>query len=165
MRLKTKEIVFTAVFIAVVMVTTTFTSIPITGKGYLNAGDVVVMGLATITPLPIAMVVGGIGSALADAAVPGAQIYILGTLVIKMIEAATAHLLYRHLPKPFNQFVPFILGATLMVILYGFYEYILTGNLNSILYTMVLNIPQGLFGAALAIVLTPILQKIKRYVI
>lgn len=164
MRIKTKDLALIAVMIALVTVVTVFTKIPLMySKGYFNIGDALVMSFSTLIPVPLGTVVGGIGSALADG-VTGYYHYLPGTLVIKAVEAAVTAILYKKLPKPLNNYLPFLIGATLMVLLYGVYDYLLTGSINSIWISVSLNAPQGIACAIIAIILTPILQRVKRYI-
>lgn len=164
--MKTKHIVLTGVLMALVCVATMILSMPLpTDRGYLNLGDSLVMSFATVLPAPLGMLVGGLGSALADVLMPNALIYAPGTFVIKALEAGIVYITYKKLPKPLKSFLPFILGGLFMISMYSLYEYlIITGNIKSIPLTFVANLPQGIASAIIAGAITPALQRIKKYI-
>ena len=82
--MKVKQIALISVFIAGVALLTMGSSINIF-QGYLNFGDVLVMGMGFVLGLPYALL-GGVGAALADLLLGYGQ-YAIFTLIIKGIEA------------------------------------------------------------------------------
>ena len=85
MGLSTKKIVLGGLFMALIIVTTVFTKIPLP-KGYFNLGDVFVMLSAVFLGKYYGFLVGGIGSAMADIYL-ASYIYAPVTLVVKGLEA------------------------------------------------------------------------------
>lgn len=85
--MKIKNLVLTALFAALIFVTTSYTyylmPISLPGGGYMHLGDSVLMFAALILPIPYAAVAAAIGGALADVMVPGALIWAPFTFVIK----------------------------------------------------------------------------------
>ncbi len=80
-----KNIVLTALFAAIIAVTTAYIlHIPIgTNGGYIHVGDCFIYLAACFLPLPYAMLAGAIGGGLAD--LMTAPIWILPTVIIKAI--------------------------------------------------------------------------------
>ena len=74
-----------SIFLAMITLVTMYGMVPIVW-GYLNLGDAMIMLSATILPISLAGLVGGIASALADL-LGGYSQYALFTLVIKGLEA------------------------------------------------------------------------------
>lgn len=162
--MKTKNLVLIAVLMALVTATTMFAMPLPSGRGYLNLGDGLVMSFATILPLGAGMLVGGLGSALSDLLL-GYAIYAPGTLVIKAVEALIVYFIYKHSSKTIRSFLPFILGASWMIVMYSVYEFlVITGNINSIPIAFVGNLPQAIGSIILAIILTPVFDRLKKYI-
>lgn len=93
--MKTKKLVFTGIFIALVFVTTWWAKFPISaGWGYIHFGDLSVM-LAGMLLGPVAgAVAAAFGSALADYA-GGYVHYMLGTFLVKGVLAFAVGLAYK----------------------------------------------------------------------
>jgi len=77
-----RNIIYTALFAAVICVAIMAVKFPIPGRGYYHAGDAFIYLAAVCLPLPYAMIAAAIGGALADLFL-GFHIYILPTFVIK----------------------------------------------------------------------------------
>ncbi|MEL7609955.1 MAG: ECF transporter S component [Bacillota bacterium] len=112
---------------ALIVVLTIFVSIPIPGVmgAYLNAGDVGVYLTAYLLGGPLAALVGGVGSALADLII-GSAIYAPATLLIKAATAFTAALLFRRFSGWKQLIAPFVAGLV-MCAGYFLYECLLYG--------------------------------------
>ncbi len=79
-----KNIITTALFAAIITVSTTFLHIPIgTNGGYIHLGDCFIYLAACFLPLPYAMLAGAIGGGLAD--LIAAPMWILPTVIIKSL--------------------------------------------------------------------------------
>lgn len=84
---KTKTLVMTALFAAIIFLVTR-TNIP-TGIGahVIHVGDSMIYLAACILPMPYAMAAGAIGAGLSDAMTPGGMIWVIPTMVIKPLLA------------------------------------------------------------------------------
>ena len=82
---KTRTLVMTALFAAMVFVATRI-NIP-TGIGghIVHVGDSMIYLAACILPMPYTMAAGAIGAALSDALTPGCMVYVIPTLIIKAV--------------------------------------------------------------------------------
>ncbi|MEG0614945.1 MAG: TIGR04002 family protein [Oscillospiraceae bacterium] len=87
---KTKTLVFTALFAAMICVMT-MVHIP-SGNGYVHAGDGIIYIAACILPFPFGIFAGGIGGAMSDL-FSGYAIYIIPTLIVKSLNAGCFYLL------------------------------------------------------------------------
>ena len=79
------NLVFAALFAALIFVLTKFVSIP-TGIGYVHLGDAAIYLAAAFLPTPYAMAAAGIGGAMSDL-VGGYFVYIPVTFIIKALLA------------------------------------------------------------------------------
>ncbi|MGL4346256.1 MAG: TIGR04002 family protein [Cellulosilyticaceae bacterium] len=80
---KTRLIVMTAMFAALVFVVTRM-SIPLgINNRIIHVGDAVIYLAACILPMPYAMLSGAIGAGLADFMTPGCMIWVIPTMIIK----------------------------------------------------------------------------------
>lgn len=82
MKLSTKTLCMNAIFIALTFVVTRFIQIPIP-LGYFNIGNAVILFACILMPSPSGILIGGLGSALAD--LTSYPVYTLPTLVIKCL--------------------------------------------------------------------------------
>ncbi|MDV4152779.1 TIGR04002 family protein [Clostridium sp. AL.422] len=82
---KTRQIVITALFVAIICITTFVFHIP-TGfnGGYIHLGDTFIYIAASLLPTPYAMVAAGLGAGLSDA-LSGGMLWIIPTMIIKPI--------------------------------------------------------------------------------
>lgn len=81
--IRAKYIAVTAMFAALITVTTAFIKIP-APLGYMHAGDAAVYLAACILPAPLGFIAAGIGGALADV-LSGYAVWAIPTLLIKML--------------------------------------------------------------------------------
>jgi len=112
---KVRTLVTAAVFIALTFAVTRFTAIPIPAtKGFFNLGEVVIYVAAIALGPMVGMLVGGIGSALAD--VVAAPLFAPFTLVIKGIEGYVVGRLAGETSR--SRFRAAIIGGACMVLGY-----------------------------------------------
>lgn len=81
---KTRDITLTALFGAVVFVTTRYVQLPLPSGGYVHIGDAFIYLCACILGTPYAIAAGIIGASLSDLT-SGFTVYITATVVIKSI--------------------------------------------------------------------------------
>ncbi len=160
---KTKRIVLSSIFAALVCVATYIIKIPFSSQGYFNLGDCVVILCGWILMPSYAFLSAGIGSALADI-FSGYIIYALPTLIIKGLMAVLAHYIYKLLSSRTNTIIARCIsglsGELVMVLGYFIFEIFLYGPISA-----ALNIPgsafQGIVGFILSMVLINIFKKNK----
>lgn len=83
--IKTRNLVITALFAALIYVITAFLHIP-TGfnGGYIHLGDILIYLSAVLLPTPYAMISAAIGAGLSDA-LSGGMLWVLPTIIIKPV--------------------------------------------------------------------------------
>lgn len=82
MKITTKDLSLTAVFMALIFAVTRFIQIPIP-LGYFNVGNTVIMIACLLIPSPYGIIAASLGSALAD--LTSFPAYTLPTLIIKLV--------------------------------------------------------------------------------
>lgn len=142
----------------------TMIAIPVTGIGYLNAGDsIVILSAWFLGPLYGAFSA-AFGSMLSDIFL-GYGIYAPATFIIKGIMAIVFSLLYKILSKK-NNILAFIISAIIaeiiMVFGYFIHAFLILGESWGATATIYANSFQGLFGIIASSVLASVLRKIKR---
>ena len=166
--MKSKSIAVYALMSALVMVATFAIRIPMVATdGYLNLGDGIILfcGVA-FGPIP-GLIVGGIGSALADM-IAGYAHWILPTFLIKGAEGALAGLLFHFLRKGSkNRFlyagIATVPSAVLMVVGYFFASWIMKGSAAVAFTSVPGNAIQGAVGIALCYLLLFNTSRIKTF--
>ncbi len=158
---KTKQVVLSALFAAMVFVCTRFTQIPIFGgQGYVHIGDAFVFLSAAMLPAPFAMAASAIGAGLADFT-SGYTIYVLPTAIIKAL-MALAFLGNKNIKiLSVRSIISCVIGCIVLVGGYYITEVILYQNFISPLLGMVWNAAQGIFSAVGFVVLAVALDKVK----
>ena len=118
MNQKLRNLVYTAMLMALCCVATLVIKIPTVTGGYLNAGDIVVVLAALLAGPLYGGVAAGFGSGLADV------IYAPGTLVVKGCAAVVAALIFRACRKKSFGFalLSAICGEIVMVLGYFVFE-------------------------------------------
>ncbi|MBQ7236607.1 MAG: ECF transporter S component [Clostridia bacterium] len=155
---KTKTIVLSALFTALITLSTMVIQIPMPVSGYVNLGDVfVLIGAFVLGPI-YGTISAGIGSMLADL-LSGYAIFAPGTLVIKALMAVTAYYIFKTLIKVFkNKFasrlVASIVAELIMVIGYFLYSCLIMSEGLVAATSIPGNLIQGAIGVfgALAVV-------------
>ena len=159
------RIILTAMFAAMVCVSTIAIQIPSPMGGYVNLGDALVLMSAFLLGPVYGGAAAGIGSALADL-LTGYAYYAPGTLVIKLLIAVAAALVYRALTagaprmkQPLRCAVAGIPGEIIMVLGYLFYAWVCLSRGASAVASVPGNIAQAAAGIIIAAVLTPVVTK------
>ena len=128
MNQKLRNLVYTAMLMALCCVATLVIKIPTVTGGYLNAGDIVVVLAALLAGPLYGGVAAGFGSGLADV-ISGYMSYAPGTLVVKGCAAVVAALIFRACRKKSFGFalLSAICGEIIMVLGYFVFENFVLG--------------------------------------
>jgi uncharacterized membrane protein len=162
-----KRISLLALFCALVAVATIIIRLPIPATGgYFNLGDTIIFIASVLLGPLFAMIVGGVGSALADV-IGGFAQYAPWTLVIKGIEGLIAGLLVRALranpntmPGALLIFGSFVIAGLWMVAGYFGAEYVMYGlDWAPPAAELPFNLAQGGISAVIAGILAPVLAR------
>lgn len=162
---KTLRFILTALFAALICVSTLLVQIPIPATGgYANLGDGVILICAFLLSPAQAILAAGVGSMLADV-ITGYMLFAPGTLIIKAGVACIASLLFRRFAGK-GKGLPVMVFAGLlsecwMVLGYFLYESILLGVGMAAIGGVVGNIGQGAVGVVLSSAVTPLLLRSK----
>lgn len=152
-----REIVKLGVFIALTTVMTMISIPAFSGHGYLNLGDMVIFLAAMMMGRRGGLIVGGIGSALADI-ILGYSFYAPITLVVKGLEGFVAGFLLDTKMGRKTPLIPTIIGAILMALGYYIFEIFLYGP-GPALIAIPGNLLQGIVGAITATILYAAIKK------
>ncbi len=160
---KTKKMTLCALFTAFTCLATMI-AIPVTGIGYLNAGDCLVILSAWFLGPVYGAFAASVGSALSDIFL-GYGIYAPATFIIKGIMAVVFFFLHKNLSKG-NKVAAFILSAIVteivMVLGYFLHACLILGEGWGATATIFANSMQGLFGIISSFILAGALRKIKK---
>ena len=161
------RIILTAMFAAMVCVSTIVIQSPSPVGGYVNLGDALVLMSAFLLGPLYGGAAAGIGSALADL-ITGYAYYAPGTLVIKLLIAVVAALINRAIiagasgmKQPVCYVIAGIPGEIIMVVGYLFYAWVCLSRGASALASVPGNIAQAAAGIIIAAILTPIVLRPK----
>lgn len=155
---QTKKMVLSALGIAIVFIATMFIKIPNAIDGYFNLGDGFIMLFATILDPASSLLIGGLGSALADVA-GGYAYYFFFTLVIKGLEGFIISWIISKFSLK-ARIPAYLFGCVIMVFGYFLAKWFLKQNLWIALSGIPENIFQSLTGVFIAILAYPIIKKI-----
>lgn len=155
--MKLKYLIMSALFCALIFVTTSFIKIPLAVTGYVHLGDAFVFLACVFLPMPYAVAAAGAGSALADL-LGGYVLYAPVTLLAKSAMALIFCLFAKRNKAAFD-----VIGVTLatvcMAFAYFVYEWILYGFAVS-----VANVPFNLLqGGVSAVAALFCAYSLKRY--
>lgn len=154
--MKTKNLVLSALFAAMIFVTTAFVKVPLAATGYVHLGDTFVFLACVYLPLPYAVCASGVGSALADV-VSGFVPYAPVTLVVKCVMALLFALCFNR-RKNWLNIVGAVVATAWMALGYFIYEAVLYGFVVS-----AVNVPFNLIqGGVCAAVSMPIAYATKK---
>ena len=158
---ETHRIVLVALGIALVDITTLLIRIPNGLQGYVNVGDAVIFIFAALVDPIDTLLIGGIGSAIADVA-GGYAYYAIFTLIIKGIEGYVASRLYKQWNKGW---FAFIIAALCMIGGYIIAYSIVNQSIWLGLASVAGNLVQGGASVIIAIALEPAIKRaaIKRF--
>ena len=162
MNQKLRNLVYTAMLIALCCVATLVIKIPTVTGGYLNAGDIVVVLAALLAGPLYGGVAAGFGSGLADV-ISGYMSYAPGTLVVKGCAAVVAALIFRACRKKNFGFalLSAICGEIIMVLGYFGYASLLLGKGWGAAASIPGNLVQGAMGMVIGLVLLVVLKRSK----
>ena len=176
--MKTKKLIFAALFAALTCVATMIIKVPTPTMGYIHPGDSIVL----LSGFLLGRLAAGIGSMFSDL-FGGYFSYAPATFVIKMLTAVFASLVYRAFTKKLSEVsggkqaaftaISGVVGEAFMVFGYfvfeiflmalaagdGFSSTSLAAGLASSASGVPFNIVQGLFGVILSTILYPLLKK------
>lgn len=152
-----KEMVLTALGIALVFVATMYIKVPNALDGYFNLGDGFILLFASFLSPALSFFAGGLGSALADVA-GGYAYYFLPTLVIKGTEAVVVSWLIRKY-GPKVRYWAYGLGAVIMVTGYFFTKWYLKGSVVMALAGIPENVVQSVVGIVIAVAAYPLVRR------
>lgn len=122
MKITTKNLCITAVFMALTFVITRFIQIPIP-LGYFNIGNTIILMACMLCPSPYGILVGCLGSALAD--LTSYPVYTLPTAIIKLLFPLVFYLLLKIKWKKINRYI-FAAAISTLIPLFG---YTITGGI------------------------------------
>lgn len=116
---KTRKIVLTAMFAAIIMVLTTYFQIK-TGinDGYVHFGDSMIYLASCLLPAPYAMCAASIGASLSDI-LSGSAVWAPATAIIKALNVIPFALMLKHLRKGGNEPNIITKGTVLMSVVSG----------------------------------------------
>jgi uncharacterized membrane protein len=166
-REKTTKMILTGLMMAMIVVATSFITIPTPGGGYIHFGDTMIFLSVLILGWRYGAVAAGFGSALADL-IAGYPVWMLWTLVIKGLMAVTMGLFIQKAAKkpgvmilgvPAYHLVGMILAGLEMAAGYCIAGGIIYGNFITSILGIPLNILQFGVGAVLATMLAAALYK------
>ncbi len=157
-RTLTKRIAFSAVFMALIIVFTSFVKVPIGIGGYVHLGDLMIYLCASVLPLPFAIIVAGLGGALSDV-IAGYAIWAPFTLVIKML------LVVCFTPKKgtvlcLRNYIAAAICLVITMVGYFFSEVIIYGDWGAYV-NMPWNLIQALISGVVYIIIGIALDKLK----
>ncbi|MBP3939906.1 MAG: ECF transporter S component [Christensenellaceae bacterium] len=154
---KTNKLVLTALFAALICISTMVITIPSPMNGYVNLGDAFVLLAGWFMGPLYGMAAGGIGSALADMLL-GYMHYVPGTFLIKAGMAVIASLFAKK-KKRGMMVIGGALAEIFMVIGYFIYAAFVLGEGMAATASIPGNIMQGIFGLVMAILLNSAAEK------
>lgn len=144
--MKVKQIVMSALGIASIFLMTLI-HIPLP-FGYFNVGDVAVLLFASILSPLFALLVGGLGSALADLYLGYSQ-YAIFTFVIKGMMGLMVAIILKRSNK-YTVMIAYIIAVTWMVVGYFLVDWLLLGNAIATLPAVQGNILQAIVNVILS---------------
>lgn len=146
--MKLKYSVTSALFCALICVTTAFIKIPLAVTGYVHLGDAFVFLSCVFLPAPYAVIASGLGSAIADL-LGGYALYAPVTLAAKCCMAFVVTFFAKR-PKAILNVLGAVLATLCMAAVYFAYEWVLYGIAVSAA-NVPFNLMQGGVSAVLAL--------------
>ena len=154
--MKTKKLVISSLFAAIVFMATTILKLPsLVGSGYINLGDgVILISAFLLDPLSSGLAA-GVGSFIADIVV-GASVYAIPTFIIKFLMGFLVGYLFKKLSVKKVTLIKIILcgvvGEAIMILGYFFYEIFLYGVATALMSSLL-----ALVQAVLSILVATVL--------
>ena len=154
----TRELVFGALGIALVFISTLFLKLPNSIGGYLNLGDGFILLFSGFLSPFASFMVGGAGSAFADIG-GGYGTYAIATILIKGIEGLLISVLIH---KNMRLRIPaFLLGSIWMIAGYYVTDSILNASWIVGLGGIIGNVIQAAVGIVIALAASPFITRLK----
>lgn len=158
--IKTRNLVITALFAALIYVITAFLHIP-TGfnGGYIHLGDILIYLAAVLLPTPYAMISAAIGAGLSDA-LSGGMLWVLPTIIIKPV------MVLFFTSKDNNIICKRNISAVFLAGIVGWFGYylagaIISGNFIAPLATFFMELIQPIASGIIFLMLSYSLDRIK----
>ena len=158
--IKTRNLVITALFAALICVITAFLHIP-TGLngGYIHLGDILIYLSAVLLPTPYAMISAAIGAGLSDA-LSGGMLWVLPTIIIKPV------MVLFFTSKDNNIICKRNISAVFLAGIVGWFGYylaggIISGNFIAPLATFFMELIQPIASGIIFLMLSYSLDRIK----
>jgi uncharacterized repeat protein (TIGR04002 family) len=158
--IKTRNLVITALFAALIYVITAFLHIP-TGfnGGYIHLGDILIYLSAVLLPTPYAMISAAIGAGLSDA-LSGGMLWVLPTIIIKPV------MVLFFTSKDNNIICKRNISAVFLAGIVGWFGYylagaIISGNFIAPLATFFMELIQPIASGIIFLMLSYSLDRIK----
>ena len=160
MNSKTKLLTLTALFTAMVCVTTAFILHIPTANGYIHIGDSIIYLASVILPFPCGMIAGALGGGLSDL-LSGYPAYILPTVIIKSLNSFCIYAIAKNEKNMFSvkSVIASIVSGIVTIVGYYITAVILYGNPQAQLVEAIPNVIQAVASAIIFWVLAFALDK------
>lgn len=159
---RVRNLTLTSMLAALIFVATSFFKLPVSlTQGYIHLGDGFILLGAALLGAP-AVIAAALGSALADL-LGGYTVYILPTFLIKgLVGAVAVWTLVKERPV-WLRIAGLIAAEAVMVLGYFLAEWLVLGyGWAAAVGAVIPNIMQGISGVVIAVVLTPMVQQVKK---
>lgn len=156
-KITVKELILTALGIALVFLATFLLKIPNGLQGYIHSGDGFILLFSSILSPFSAFLIAGIGSAFADIA-GGYAYFALFSLLIKGIEASLVSFLFQ---KSRVRFLSYFAGSIIMIFGYFLTDAFINQSWQLALTGIPGNIIQAAIGILIAYLIYPIFIKLE----
>lgn len=157
--MKNNKLVLSALFTALICVSTMMIKIPTPLGGYINLGDSLILLSVWVLPVQYSVMAAGIGSAFADL-LSGYVLYAPATLIIKGIMAFVAGAIYKKQNKNFSLLASAAVAELIMVIGYYAFEGFIYG-FGASLINIPANAIQGVASIIISLLILKIYKKIR----
>lgn len=157
--MKNNKLVLSALFTALICVSTMMIKIPTPLGGYINLGDSLILLSVWVLPVQYSVMAAGIGSAFADL-LSGYVLYAPATLIIKGIMAFVAGSIYKKQNKNFSLLASAAVAELIMVIGYYAFEGFIYG-FGASLINIPANAIQGVASIIISLLILKIYKKIR----
>lgn len=157
---KTKTIVLTSLFAALIFLTTAYLfHIPTSNGGYIHVGDAFIYIAACVLPRPYAMCAASIGAGLSDLLSPGGAIFVIPTMIIKPFLALPFTRNTKFLSK--RNIIATVVAGVTGIVGYFIAEWIMFGNPMALLVTIPTGALQPIGSGILYVLASVALDKAK----
>lgn len=159
---RVRNLTLTSMLAALIFVATSFFKLPVSlTQGYIHLGDGFILLGAALLGKP-AIIAAALGSALADL-LGGYTVYILPTFIIKGLVGAVAVWTLAKERPIWLRIVGLTAAEAVMVLGYFLAEWLVLGyGWAAAVGAVIPNIMQGISGVVIAVVLTPMVQQVKK---